>query len=97
MKTKFPKLTPTEAALTIIRVAALLALGMVVMIGILGEPYDTDSDLVWMLKFWASKGVAAIAGYAFYRLGSRWVKTDEWIAAYNAREEEQFEKEDNWL
>lgn len=96
MKTKYPKLTPTEAALTIIRVATLLALGMIVLIGVLGEPYDTDSELEWMLKLWASKGVAAIAGYTLYRLWLHWVKTDKCFAAYNAREEE-YEKEDNWL
>lgn len=63
------------------RIAVLFGIFGIALIGLVAVP-DDDSAW-WMEQFFISKGIAAAAFYAFYKLDSRWSKTDRWLKAYN--------------
>jgi len=73
--------------ITIIRVAAILAIGFVAVFGIFCTPNDNLPLPAWAFTLLLTKIVGGFAAYVFYRLYETWRKTDaffikldEWCA-----------------
>lgn len=70
-----------EAAKSIGRITALIAIFGIDFIGLMAEPYE-DSNW-WFEQFFVSKAIAAAGFFAFWKLYQRWSKSDRWLKAYN--------------
>lgn len=68
-------------AISIIRIAVLLALGILAIALFFGSE-SADNTAQWLLSFIFDKGLAVLAVYAFLRLYRRWSKTDHWLRRY---------------
>jgi len=73
--------------ITIIRVAAILAIGFVAVFGIFCTPNDNLPLPAWAFTLLLTKIIGGIAAYIVYRLYATWRKTDalfikidEWCA-----------------
>ena len=68
--------------ISIIRISILIALALVAFVGIFSEP-TAENNGAWFLDFFLSKGIGAAACYGIYKLYTKWVKVDAWLAAYD--------------
>jgi len=70
--------------ITIIRVAAIFALGTAAMFGIFSVPHEDLPPLTWTLALLLSKVAGGLAAYAAYKLYSSWrddilfMKLEKW-------------------
>lgn len=69
----------------------LFIIGMVATIGIFGVPDDNLPPMKWTANLLVSKGIGALAGYAFYKLIAYWEVRNlipEWTKMYQDMEDE---------
>lgn len=69
-----------QAIISTARIAAILAIGTIALLGLMAEPFDNDPW--WWEKFFFSKGIALVGFSAAANLYKRWSKTDKWFIAY---------------
>lgn len=65
-----------------LRIAALLALAVAAVAGILSLPADTSAT--WLPDLLIGKALGIAAALAYHRLYCRWSAIDPWLAAYHA-------------
>lgn len=63
------------------RIAILLVIFGIAFCGLMAEPLD-DSNY-WLEEIYASKALAVVGFYCYWKLYRRWSKTDKWIKAYD--------------
>lgn len=66
---------------SILRIAALLALAVAAVAGILSLPADTSAT--WLPDLLIGKALGIAAALAYHRLYRRWAVADPWLAAYH--------------
>lgn len=70
-----------QATISAGRILLLCAIFGAALMGLMAEPAE---DSRWWLELMLASKAAAAAGFAaFWRLYSRWSKTDKWIKAYD--------------
>lgn len=67
---------------SILRIAALLALATAAVAGILSLPAGTSAT--WLPDLLVGKALGIAAALAYHRLYRRWAVSDPWLAAYHA-------------
>lgn len=70
-----------KKTISIIRIAVLMALGLMAFVSILSEPVDNSTT--WMLDFILWKVTGFLICYFIYRLYNHWVKIDPWLQSWD--------------
>ena len=74
-----------EAAISIMRIALIVAAATVGTLGLMAIPND-DSP-TWLTDLYLSKAIAAAGWYVAWLLNAKWSKVDKWIGAFNEDDE----------
>lgn len=75
---------------SLLRIATIIALGLVAAFGIFSEPLS-ETSIQWIIDVLWTKSLGFSAVYAIIKLYKHWCKIDPWFAAYDKKCVEAFD------